>query len=358
WLVAAVHFALLPFSISADWPPLFFSVLAFCQSFTSLNPVMNLYFDPALRNVARSYFWGREKQRRIGSVASTTAGTSTAPGTTTFRQYGKKQQHLASRVSHFDAGVQEGEKERRAADAESRAALKLQLFGKDAAAPDKEEERALQLGRELVLEIERDMTPMKQSNQLVKLWSGKRGLKATITVRASADDVAAFLHDYESAYFNEAADKDQMVRDRFKIEDLGGRSHATYSRVRMPRGRYRDRVVCSKNTVSAKNHAGAVMYVSFPTVRDDAPEEDNNVRVSCIWVFRIKPWEASAGATVRTRASARRGKVSLELYSQVDFKTKESRMELEELRRPLTVRAVSQVQRYFQHLRLPEDLDA
>ena len=100
---------------------------------------------------------------------------------------------------------------------------------------------------------------MKQSNQLVKLWSGKRGLKATITVRASADDVAAFLHDYESAYFNEAADKDHMVRDRFKIEDSGGRSHATYSRVRMPRGRYRDRVVCSKNTVSAKNHAGAVM---------------------------------------------------------------------------------------------------
>ena len=80
--------------------------------------------------------------------------------------------------------------------------------------------------------------------------------------------------------------------------------------------------------------------------------------MSCIWVFRIKPWEASAGATVRTRASARRGKVSLELYSQVDFKTKDSRMELEELRRPLTVRAVSQVQRYFQHLRLPEDLDA
>ena len=70
------------------------------------------------------------------------------------------------------------------------------------------------------------------------------------------------------------------------------------------------------------------------------------------------PWEASAGATVRTRASARRGKVSLELYSQVDFKTKDSRMELEELRRPLIVRAVSQVQRYFQHLRPLGYLDA
>jgi hypothetical protein len=154
----------MPFSMSSDWSPLYFSLLVLCCSLTSLNPVMNLYFDPALRKVFRSYFWGREKQRRIGSVASTTAGTSTAPGTTTFRQYGKKQQHLASRVSHFDAGVQEGEKERRAADAESRAALKLQLFGKDAAAPDKAEERALQLGRELVLEIERDMVRAERAS--------------------------------------------------------------------------------------------------------------------------------------------------------------------------------------------------
>ncbi|GMI32518.1 hypothetical protein TeGR_g2179 [Tetraparma gracilis] len=198
---------------------------------------------------------------------------------------------------------------------------------------------------------------MTQSNQLVKLWSGKRGLKATVTVRASADDVAAFLHDYESEYYNEAADKDPMVRDRFKVEDSGGRSHVTYSRVRMPRGRYRDRVVCSKNTVSVKNPAGAVMYVSFPTAHDNAPEQDEHVRASCIWVFRIKPWEASVGATARTEASAR-SKISLELYAQVDFKTKNARMELDELSRPLTVRAVSQVQRYFQHLSPLESLDA
>jgi hypothetical protein len=50
-------------------------------------------------------------------------------------------------------------------------------------------------------------------------------------------------------------------------------------------------------------------------------------------------------------------KTIVDLYTQLDFKTR-SGMEPEELRRPLTVRAVSQVQRYFQHLRPLEDMDA
>jgi hypothetical protein len=148
----------MPFSMSSDWSPLYFSLLVLCCSLTSLNPVLSLYFDASLRQVARSYYVGREKERRIGSLASTVRGKAT------LRQLTAKQQHLASRVSHFDAGVQEGEKERREADAESRAALKQQLFGKDAAAPDEEEERALELGRELVLEIERDMVRAERAS--------------------------------------------------------------------------------------------------------------------------------------------------------------------------------------------------
>ena len=148
-----MHFALLPFSVSANWPPLFFSLLAFCTSLTSLNPVLNLYFDPSLRLVAKGYFLGRKKERKIGSIVSPASSGETQ----TRSGGGGNQLQLASRVSHFELGTQRGEAERREADAESRAALKQQLFGKGATEQNGEEGRALELGKELVLEIERDM---------------------------------------------------------------------------------------------------------------------------------------------------------------------------------------------------------
>ncbi|GMI50398.1 hypothetical protein TeGR_g12321, partial [Tetraparma gracilis] len=352
WSVCAVHFALLPFSISADWPPLFFSVLAFCTSFTSLNPAMNLYFDPALRNAARSYFGGREKQRRIGSLAtraSTNSGSSAGYLATRASTNSSGASQAMSRVSHFDEG---GEEARRAADAGSRASLKNILFGRHAEAADEDEERALELGKEFAEEIEQDMEPIEQDNQLVKLRGGKRGLKVTATVRASAEDVAAFLHDFESVYYNEAADKDKMVRDRYTIEDSGRRSHVTYSRLCMPRGRGRDRVVCSKNTTSAKSPTGVIMYVSFPTTHADAPEKDGHVRASCISVYRIKPMIMSGIGRKQVL------RTTVELYTALDFKMGDADIASDKLSRSLTVRAASEVQRAFLELLALEDLQA
>ncbi|GMH61058.1 hypothetical protein TrST_g370 [Triparma strigata] len=285
------------------------------------------------------------------------------------RQY--QQYHFASRVSHFDEGEQVGEKERRAADKESREALKLQLFGLGAAAPDRSEERALELGKELIQSIEQGMEPLIQNNKVVRLSGSEQGLKATTTVRASVTDIAAFLHDFESAYFTEAAVKDFMVRDRYKIEDGpdgpdspgGGRSHTSYLRCRIPTGRYRDRVVCAKNTVSSLSLSGDVTYVSFPTKHEDVPEEDTGeiVFAESSWVYRIKP--VRFAHELDNSSMKYRGPITtLELYTHLDFKTgakskRHFRYWHHHLYRPLTVRAVSQVQRYFQHLRPLENLD-
>lgn len=248
WSLVAVHFVLLPFGTSSDWPPIFFSVLLFCASFPALNPVLSLYFDPGLARALR----GPENERRIGTLAATSTGS--AGGS----RRGGPQQHAGSVVSHFDPeGNQMGEEMKRAADVISRKMLKKQLFGERTAPADDSEAQALELGLDLVFEIERGiLEEKKQSNQLVQLWGNKQSLKAAVTVRASVKDVAAFLHDYESHYFNDTADMDLMVRDRYKIEDSGGRSHTTYLRVRPPKGRYRDRAVCSKNTCSGDGFGG------------------------------------------------------------------------------------------------------
>lgn len=214
--------------------------------------------------------------------------------------------------------------------------------------------------------------PIEQDNQLVKLRGGKRGLKVTATVRASAEDMAAFLHDFESVYYNEAADKDKMVRDRYTIEDSGRRSHVTYSRLRMPRGRGRDRVVCSKNTMSAKSPTGVITcvpshherrslattnsftlrYVSFPTTHADAPEEDGHVRASFISVYRIKPMIMSGIGRKQVL------RTTVELYTALDFKMGDADFASDKLSRSLTVRAASEVQRAFLELLALEDLQA
>jgi hypothetical protein len=106
------------------------------------------------------------------------------------------------------------------------------------------------------------LVPKKQSNKLVELTGfeqseGVTVLKASTTVRASTADVAAFLHDFDSTYFTEAALRDQSVRERFKADsedDDLGRSFETFSRIRIP-SRFRDRVMSNKVTCGEANPA-------------------------------------------------------------------------------------------------------
>jgi uncharacterized membrane protein YgcG len=233
-------------------------------------------------------------------------------------------------VSVVDQDEGAGWENAREADAESRTLLIEQLFGDETEEPDEEEQAALRLGQELVLDVESKMQPKTHSNKLVELAGCEMGvglgvvaLKAKATVRAAPEDIAAFLHDSDSAYFTEAAEKDLAVLDRFKIEDSEeGRSNVTYLRIKMPTGRYRDRTVCSKATCSPKNHTGGMMHVAFPTVHESYPGEPEDVRASCIWVFRIKPVRVSV-----QKQSEGSFKTVVELYSQLDFKTRNPAME-------------------------------
>jgi hypothetical protein len=106
---------------------------------TTCNPLIQLYFDPALYTAARSHFGGSKQERRIGSLASSAVSTASIH----HRKSKKKMNHFASRVSHYDQEMERGWEALRAADAESRAKLTESLFGEGAAAPTKEEEKAL-----------------------------------------------------------------------------------------------------------------------------------------------------------------------------------------------------------------------
>ena len=82
--------------------------------------------------------------------------------------------------------------------------------------------------------------------------------------------------------------------------------------------------------------------MSFPATHSDAPEVDAHVRAKCIWVFRIRPVQVGgvSGADASLRQVQERKKTTLEVYTQLDFKTGDPEREYEQLRRPLTVRPV------------------
>jgi hypothetical protein len=340
WSLCAIYFTLPifgfehPTSARGTSSPRFFDGLLFFASCTSLNPLLNLYFDPALRTLLQTFYTRRSRARRIGSSVMRTTTTASGFGSSRAARR-KKQHHGGSRVSHIDKD--EGgswEEIARETDAMSRELLIDGLFGEEAAAPTEEEQRAIQLGQELVLAVDSKMEPKENSNKLVELAGYERGegvmtLKAKVTVRAGASDIAAFLHDYDSAYYTKAAEKDLSVRDRFKIEDSEDRSHVHFEKIRVPEGRYRDRTVCTKDTCGVKNKAGGMMHVSFPAVHDSEPEEIEHVRASCIWVFRIKPVQVDgiAPGDASLRQAAARKKNVVELYTQLDFKTGNPKME-------------------------------
>jgi hypothetical protein len=79
---------------------------------------------------------------------------------------------------------------------------------------------------------------------------------------------------------------------------------------------------------------GSVMYVTFDCTHDDAPEKETNVVMSCDWVYVISP-RGKRGGQKRT---------VVELYTQLDFKVDDTRLSYEKLRKPLTCRAIGQIQ--------------
>jgi hypothetical protein len=274
--------------------------------FTSLTPVITMYFDAPLREEVRTVLLGGRKPqaRRIGSsIASSVASTA---GTRRQRQYN------ATRISHMDdnVGIDEGgdnwrliegsiEEETRAADAASRELLVRQLFGEGSATLTEKEEQDMQRARGFIMDVDRNMVPMTQDNKLVQVRP-QRGepppppphlspspqltgndmkedgfaLKAVTTVHASPPEIAAFLHDYDSDYYVKAAERDLSVLDRFQVEGSDtGRSHSTFLRVLTTKGGQDYRTVNSRNTCGPISDDGSIVYASSPT-GTDVPEED------------------------------------------------------------------------------------
>lgn len=117
----------------------------------------------------------------------------------------KKEDHHASRVSHFDEenDTIEEEEKSRTADEERRRELAGKLFGENAEPLSEEEAVAIHSGQLFCVEVSRNLRPMPNSNKLVKLWATTREdggvlLKASVSVRARPRTVAAFLYDFVS----------------------------------------------------------------------------------------------------------------------------------------------------------------
>lgn len=211
------------------------SNLAACTAF---NPLINLYFDRGLRDTVMGMFAARDQSRRIGSMALSSASSdgsgrsgagpkSSAHYLKLAKSQARRQRNLASRfLSRYSSDGSEVvglEEEARRNDALTRASLREELFGPDAVETSPEEKDALRRGKELVRRGRKNLEKRKQMNSLVKLESCEREgevqlLKATATVRADPEDVATFLHDYESYYFSWMAEKDPSLRDRYKLE--------------------------------------------------------------------------------------------------------------------------------------------
>jgi hypothetical protein len=219
---------------------------------------------------------GASSSKELSSLAS--SGGEVAKG----RQY-----HAGSVVSHLSHAIEEdkvGQEEKRAGDAESRTRLKARLFGEGALPVSQVEEKMLRFGKELILDIDRLVEPRSQSNSMVELASCEReggvlAMRATVTVRASTKDVASFLHDFDSAYFTDSAEKDSMVRDRFLLDCEGEgeegeneqnlRSHTTYVRyVRAKRAQRRGSIPL--RLARAHFFADPASLVQVPYTRNQA----------------------------------------------------------------------------------------
>lgn len=133
------------------------------------------------------------------------------------------------------------------------------------------------------------------------------------------------------------------------------RSYTALTKIRM--GRARDRVMCNASTVGAvgtgaERNKTDIMLVSLPTRHaDEEPDDDTTIRAACKLVYRIKPSKAGDGAgqersaadvTLACRSSASSARTTLELYTELDFKSRSTVVEYEKWRRPMTIRAVSQ----------------
>jgi hypothetical protein len=183
WAFCVVHFLLLPFGISDDWPPLFFDMLALtiCVG-SALNPIIHLGFDTGLRSSFFAYtsatatrLQGRAK---MGSVVSNVSVTPVSGRDSGY--------HGGSLVSTLEPAADASvEKDDQLEDARSRERIKEIMFSRNTGSlMDNYEDRdldALVDAEEMIDAVEPTLTARKRiSSHLVSIESvfyKRRGMK-------------------------------------------------------------------------------------------------------------------------------------------------------------------------------------
>jgi hypothetical protein len=351
WMLVVIHFLLMTaLDISPDWSPIYFDclLLMICLG-TVTYPLLHVYFDLENRKLIKNKLLRRAAKkvgRRIGSSVGSVgmSGASVAP----------MQGHKGSRVTHFDENPLKAIDFEFFNDGESRIDIMEALFGGDSSQQNytRKEFGNLKSAGGFVTAVNDKLVSQKHYNDLVKLKSYDMNvLHASTTVRASVEETAAFLHHFDSEYNTRTAMLDMMIQDRILVEDESTpRSNVAFFRYRIPGRRHRDRVITSISTCGKVSPEGFVVYISFPTTSKEdtnfVQDQDHVVKISNVWVYILRPFTDDPQKT------------SVELYTQLNFELgSDPEFEFNNLSIPLTVRAVSKIQRYFQYLRELESLD-
>ena len=206
-------------------------------------------------------------------------------------------------------------------------------------------------------------------------YSSVPTVRVTTSVRASVQDVVAFLMDFESHYFTAKFQNDSNQRER-RLLDSTDRSLTTYHRVRIFEGkRFRDRTAVTKWVVGEPDDNGEIMLAGLRTAHADAPEDDRYVRaLRANVVIKLRPtvlgggglWsapgegQAGLASIKQLRSRAARSDSIMEVYTQYFFSLPHdhSRYLFRKLYHPITMAPASETQRYFQRLRKLDELDA
>jgi hypothetical protein len=377
WAPAALFFLLSPFKVGFVAEARFHDANFLALSVgTSLSPLIHLYFDKPLKTIFMSYLLTgskvlilANKRKKSGSVAPK---DHVELQRRERRSYDLNANCIVSAVSidissgsSMTSSDPEGRLYSLNLDQVARNTIKEELFSSLRPAEfGKEELHNLDRAQSFVDAVTPLLKPRKQSNSLVTLEScaaatvsSPQVLKAKVEVRATVEEIAAFIHHFTSNYYTEACQRDGMTQDRILLPLdsalASNRSTTTYTRYSMPGGRYRDRSFCSLTTCgSVRESDGSVLYASFDAGRSTSYAKDH-VAGSATSVFVITPDSTTSANTIsRTPTSI------LELYTHLDFKTKSTKYIYDQVCRPLTVRTVSQIQRYFQNLQPLDELDA
>ena len=116
------------------------------------------------------------------------------------------------------------------------------------------------------------------------------------------------------------------------------------------------------STCAKQDDNGSVLYATFSTTHDGAPETEEYVRASEKYVWRFAATQTptlrlgtkNLDALQQNPPSA--SETVVELFTQLDFGFDDEKAQLNNVSRPLTVGAISSLQRYFLYQCKLEDL--